>query len=137
MPMPVGKLGRELRPSLLLGSLSWLCVHAQAAGPAHLDSCGCGHSLCHPLLHIQVNSPVGKAAIVCERRLCHGVHGPVAGAVDRQAEEERDLQQGSRCQLRWPRPRGPRTNPSPGAPAGAKDGARSSPTSRRRRRSRR
>lgn len=84
VPAPVGKL--RWKPSPLGGS--WLCVHAQAAGPAHLDSCGCGHSLCHPLLHIQVNSPVSKAAVVCERRLCHGVHGPVAGAVDHRAEDE-------------------------------------------------
>lgn len=136
MPTPVGKLRRELRPSLLLGSLSWLCVHAQAAGPAHLDSCGCGHSLCHPLLHIQVNSPVGKAAIVCERRLCHGVHGPVAGAVDHQAEDERDLQEERRCQLRWPRGSGAANEPQPRCPRRGR-GARCSPTSRRRRRSRR
>lgn len=51
-----------------------------------------GHSLCHPLLHIQVNPAVGEAAIVCERRLGHGVHGAVAGAVDHAAEDEGELQ---------------------------------------------
>lgn len=133
-------------------AFSWLCVHAQAAGPAHLDSCRCGHSLCHPLLHIQVNSPVGKAAIVCERRLCHGVHGPVAGAVDHQAEDERQLQQGKSCQPQTPRPPGRAAGAAGLAcrsnrerarvPAGQAQGrcprrAGRSPTSRRRRRGRR
>lgn len=51
----------------------------------------CEHSLCHPLLHVQIYSTVEQTPILTKHCLGHGSHGAVTAHIHCQGKNQRKL----------------------------------------------